>query len=67
MAHAKAYIGPTRLEESMMSEAVHDSWEKELRVLLNRVQAHPETGAERDRDRIALLTRLIGSRRMEAA
>lgn len=50
-----------------MSEAVHDSWEKELRVLLNRVQAHPETGAERDRDRIALLTRLIGSRQVEAA
>lgn len=50
-----------------MSEAVHDSWEKELRVLLNRVQAHPEVDATRDRDRIALLNRLLAPRQVEAA
>jgi hypothetical protein len=45
-----------------MSELNTESWEKELRVLLDRIQAHPSRDATEERQRIAVLKNLIATK-----
>jgi hypothetical protein len=45
------------MEDSIMAE-----WKKELRVLLDQLQSHPSADSTRERDRIAVLNRLIAGR-----
>ena len=45
-----------------MTETTVTEWEKELKVLLDQIRAHPSADLTRERDRAALLTRLIGER-----
>lgn len=45
-----------------MTESSVSAWEKELKVLLEQIRAHPSADLPRERERAALLTRLIGER-----
>ncbi|MBW6527088.1 hypothetical protein KZ813_09585 [Sphingomonas sp. RHCKR7] len=42
-----------------MTTSVRETWHKEMRVLLDRVAHHPSADLARERDRIAVLQRLI--------
>ena len=44
-----------------MSEISTEQWEKELRVLLDQLQAHPSRDATAERQRIAVLKNLIAT------
>jgi hypothetical protein len=46
-----------------MSQLDTQQWEKELRFLLDRLQAHPSRDATEDRQRIAVLKNLIANPR----
>ncbi|MGH6617588.1 hypothetical protein [Sphingomonas sp.] len=50
-----------------MSELNTTLWEKELRALLDRLQAHPSRESAAERQRIAVLTHLIAARGKVAA
>jgi hypothetical protein len=45
-----------------MSELGTEQWEKELRTLLDQIQAHPSRDATAERQRIAVLKNLIAAR-----
>ena len=45
-----------------MSGINGDQWEKELRALLDQVQAHPSRDSTAERQRIAVLKNLIATR-----
>jgi len=45
-----------------MTESTVTEWEKELKVLLEQIRTHPSADLTRERERAALLTRLIGER-----
>ena len=45
-----------------MSDAITAEREKELGILLDRIRTHPTADLSRERERAALLTRLIGAR-----
>ncbi|QNQ11476.1 hypothetical protein [Sphingomonas alpina] len=45
-----------------MSELNTEQWEKELRALLDQLQAHPSRDSTVERQRIAVLTNLIAAR-----
>lgn len=50
-----------------MSELNTTAWEKELRALLDQLQAHPSRDATAERQRIAVLTNLIAAQRNKVA
>jgi ABC-type phosphonate transport system ATPase subunit len=50
-----------------MSDLNTTEWEKELRVLLHQIQAHPSREAGDVRQRIAVLKNLIATRAKVAA
>ena len=45
-----------------MSALDTEPWEKELRVLLDQIQAHPSRDATAERQRIAVLKNLIATK-----
>lgn len=45
-----------------MPELSTEAWEKELRALLDQIQAHPSRDATTERQRIAVLKNLIATR-----
>jgi hypothetical protein len=49
-----------------MSELNTTLWEKELRALLDQLQAHPSRESTAERQRIAVLTHLIAARNVAA-
>ena len=57
----------TNRMESEMSSINGEQWEKELRTLLDQVQAHPSRDLTVERQRIAVLKNLIAMRGKAAA
>ena len=50
-----------------MSELNTEPWEKELRALLDQIQAQPSRDATTERERIVILKNLIAKRDSKAA
>jgi hypothetical protein len=48
--------------EDAMTQGLENEWEKELRVLLELVQAHPSAEMTRERERIVVLNNLIAAK-----
>lgn len=44
-----------------MTEGLENEWEKELRVLLQLVEAHPSADMSRERERIVVLQKLLAT------
>jgi len=50
-----------------MSEAYSAQWDKELKILLDKVAAHPSADLAAERERIVVLQKLIAAREHHAA
>jgi hypothetical protein len=45
-----------------MSDSLYDEWQKELKILLQKIEQHPSADLGAERDRVALLNTLIAKR-----
>lgn len=50
-----------------MSEAYSDQWDKELKILLDKVAEHPSADLAEERERIVVLQKLIAGREQHHA
>lgn len=49
-----------------MSDSLYEQWQKELKVLLEKIAQHPSADLAIERDRVAVLNTLIAKRAQAA-
>lgn len=45
-----------------MSDSLYEQWQKELKILLEKIEQHPSADLDVERDRVAVLNTLIAKR-----
>lgn len=61
-ASRRRFHGRSVKHGGIMSTINGEQWEKELRALLDQIQAHPSRDSSQERQRIAVLKNLVATR-----
>jgi hypothetical protein len=57
-----SYMLDNQSMEVTMSDSLYDQWQKELKILLEKIEQHPSADLDAERDRVAILNTLIAKR-----